>query len=344
MTLISSIKMKDRLDLPSLPAEQIAKRIGDLMNGGDYSAIVTLTSGAQVFGDFDYWFKQFSGTCDDAAQQGLFMPKKFEEYAPGARYAYKLLPIYLVFNSSVGHTNGSAYVMVIPAELVADIRALVWSEETLGGQCVKNIPNPYATIIYRNNVSVAEEAGLETGELIELALSREAVGKGINFVADEMIYADWEFLQRISSNASLTAGILGIGLSATRSPLQLAYNKLRQTIYTKIDDWLYTENPTADVCLRGVITLPAEEVITTLEGEECILSLCSNEKPVDQGSSFIPVLMKKKAISYPYEFFPFIESELTFYGEVKQIPMLIGKLQASRVLLARAIGYVAPRT
>lgn len=297
----------------SLDPNILKQGIKTLIDSGHRSVILSLIQGDILIGDFHYF---------DESQ---------------------LLPVPLIFNTREGKVFGLAHLVEVPPEYISGIRPLVWTDDSLSGLPVKWVPNPLATLICDHNLLVAEKYGLDLLGYAEMALPQSGVpATGIKFEKDELIYIDWEFFSRITGS-SLQVGLSGIGFSAERSLLGLAHDKLKIGLIERVQRWLHRKVSPGEYRIEGFLVTPIQEVTTQIEGEECIVVLCTGQKVYPPDQEFLPILLKKSSISYPVEFLPFLNSPLVFYGELKQIPVAIDDLRSERVMMARAIGYVAAR-
>jgi hypothetical protein len=86
--------------------------------------------------------------------------------------------------------------------------------------------------------------------------------------------------------------------------------------------------------------MPKEETIIEIEGKECILALCCENSEFNPNEKYLPVLMKKDSVSYPIKLLTKIRSKLTFYGQVKQIPIETKEIKTDAIFMARVIGYL----
>lgn len=330
-------KMKEKKQLPALGKKVVNATIRRLIESDCWSIIITLIGGEQIFGDFHYLPQLFSETGKEFEREDFFTPTKWKDKS----YALKLSPIEIIFNSPKGEIHGHANVMWIPESIIADIRPFVWSEKSTGRQSIKNIPNPYAEIIYRNNLDIAKKYNLQQTRCVECALSEAVIPEsGIQFKEDEIIYVDWEFFEHINSSLTVSVGASGSGVSACRTIHQLAFDKLKGGIIETILKILHIKEHINEVRISGYLIMPETEITTSIEGEDCLVGMCSESKTISTNSKFMPIIIKRKAISYPFEFLKYISSSLVFYGEMKQIPILIQNIKFDKAILVRIIGYV----
>lgn len=299
--------------LESLDPTLLEEAIKTLIDSGHRSVILSLIQGEILVGDFH----------------------------PSVDFQF--LPVALIFNTREGKVFGHAHVIQVPPDYVSGIRPLVWTRDSLSELPVKWIPNPLATLICDHNLLVAEKYGFDIWGYREMALPQSGVpSTGIEFEKDELIYVDWEFFSRIKGG-SLQVGVQYIGFSPERSLLALAHDKLRIGPIERLRRWFHRKVSPGEYRIEGFVVAPEHEVTTQIEGQECIVMLCTSRKvyPPDQES--LPVILKRGCISYPVEFFPFLNSRLVFYGELKQIPIAVDDIRSERALLARAIGYIPGR-
>jgi len=329
--------------LEPLSSEALQTSIKNVMNSDCWSVVLTFIDGDLLFGDLAYLPRVFSGTPEEAEKVNMWLPEKWRSVSSDWRCAYKLRPIFLVFNSKEGTKHGRAHEIVINDEIISGIRPLSWTEESVSSLTLKNVPNPIATLICEHNFRVAAKYDLHISEFIECALSESGIPPGgIEFKNDEIIYVDWEFFSHISGG-SLFAGAYGMGVSMQRSLYQLAHDKITNGVIEKIAKILPIGKPIETCRVSGFLVMPSQEITTIIEGGECKVVICSDKKCFPPEKTFIPVLLKKKSISYPPEFLRFLNSGLVFYGEIKQIPIEIDGAKSDVTLLARAIGYIATK-
>ena len=89
----------------------------------------------------------------------------------------------------------------------------------------------------------------------------------------------------------------------------------------------------SDIVLKGRLGQDRRIQTTTLEGNEWRVYYIENEK-------IIPILLNDKKLQYPHEYLKNIDSELTFYGELRQIPVTLESGQYNCCFQARAIAYL----
>lgn len=330
--------------LDTLDLQIIENSIKTIINSGNWSTILTLVDGELLFGDLHYLPRFFDGTPEEAEKAGLWIPDKGRSRSSEWRFAYQLRPVPLVFNSEEGTKHGRAREIIVRDGLISGIRPLPWTDESLSFQTLKNIPNPMASLICKHNIIVAAKYVLFVSELIECALDETAIPSGgIEFRIDEIIYADWEFFSRMTGR-SLSIGAYGVSVGLQRSLNELAKSKLTNGVVQKIERFLPGKRAITECRLEGFAVVPELEITTSIEGDEegdeCIVVVCADQRSLSSATKFAPVLMKRRSISYPIEFIPFLNAKLVFYGELKQIPIRIGNVQSNFALLARAIGYI----
>ena len=331
------------MDLKTLDSQLIESSIKSIINSDNWSVILTLNEGDLLFGDFNYRSIFFSGTPKEAKNSGLWIPDKWESLPPDSRCAYQIRPVCLAFNSKHGTIYGKYHHVEIKDKFISGIRPLFWTEESLSSLKLKNAPNPIASLVCEHNFKVVEKYGLYVAEIIECALPETGIPpNGISFAQDEIIYADWDFFSRLAGG-SLSAGAYGVSLSMERSLYQLVHDKIKDGIIekiSKITKFLLGRKLIGECRIQGFIVVPKKMITTSIEGEECIVVICSDQKSFNAKAKFMPVILKKKSISYPSEFLPFLNSRLVFYGEIKQVPIKINNKASNYALIARAIGYI----
>lgn len=273
--------------------------------------------------------------------------------------------ISLHYNAEKGRTFGTSYIVHIPYRLVADIRTIPLSEESIpqpqinideetfeifqriGAEslliskvAIKDYPNPLASIIYHHNSPIIRKHDLAVVAYTEKALSEDATPPdGIKFNEDFLLYADWDFFsQHISGSIEVSGsipGILQVAKVLSPSLHERAIDRLKGSVTQKVaalpsisEHWMH-----------GCILVEQKPQDTEIQGEKCIVITCASTDKRAPGDTF-PVLVKLKYLNYPREFLRYIVSDLTFYGELLPLPIeVLGKVHA-KTLLARAIGYI----
>jgi len=299
--------------LKALDPTLLEQVIKTLIDSGHRSVIVSLIQGDIIIGDFHL------------------------------SVDFSVFPVALIFNTREGKIFGHAHVIQVPPDYISGIRPLVWTRDSLSGLPVKWVPNPLASLICDHNLLVAEKYGFDTWGYKEMALPQSGVpATGIEFEEDEVIYVDWEFFSHIKGS-TLQVGIQYLRFSSGRSLLALAHDKLRVGPIERLRRSFHRKVSPGEYRIEGFLVAPKQEVTTRIEGQECIIMLCTSRKVYPPDEEFLPVILKTECISYPVEFIPFLKSPLVFYGELKRIPIAIEDIRSDRVLLARAIGYVRAR-
>lgn len=303
-----------------------------------YSLIITLLDGDLIFGDLRLLSRVVS-SIEEAETHGLFMPPQ-ELNIDDFCLAYKLTPVVLAFNSIEGTIHGRAHSIELPNDVIAQLTPLPWHAESLLGHGFKNAPNPLASVIFEHDQYVADKYGLKLSLFLEMAMPTETISKkGITFSSSELIYADWDFFSRTSSH-TLSIGIHGATFGMKNSIANLAYDKLNQGNLHSLRSRLSSSNPFQEIRIPGFFDVTDEQIQTELEGEACSVVMCSEFRNETAEYAKVPVLFKRRFVSYPMEFFPFINSKLIFFGELKQIPVTTETINCDYLLLARAIGYI----
>lgn len=338
--------LRDIMKLEPLNKEILKESIKECYRTGNLSVSITLIHGDLLFGDVHNMPTGFQGTQEEAAKEELWLPEKYKDEPPMMKFYYQLLPIRFMFNSKDGSVYGKAKMIEIPSELISGIKKLPWSEQSTSSRLIKNIPNPIATKICEHNTRIARKHGLEIREYMENALSKSAIPpEGIKFKGDnEIIYADWNYFSRLSK------GVVNVGFSSfvtinyrkEKSLTELIYDKIDSNAVKSIKKFLVGGDDDSEQQISGFIQAPnqKENTTTKMEGVECKVILCSDEKGLAQSSNITPVILKEDSIQYPPEMLSEINSKLIFFGESKQIPIGLKEVQSDQALLARAVAYV----
>jgi len=324
------------MELQAMPVDELEATIKDLLSSGERSVVVTLLRGDTLLADLRYLPRFFEGTAEEAEQHGLWMPPRARAQRPASRWAIQMFPLALTFNSESGTVAGSSYDASVPADVVAGIRAIPWARSLLGNDGFHNAPNPIASAVAEHNTAVAQRYELPVSEVMEFSLPTEGIPPdGIEFSDDELVYRDLDhFAHGAQLGVSFSAGAAGI----SRQPAirELIHSKLSEGVVESVGRFmrekLGASSGVSELRIVGRVEVPEDELTTWLEGEDCIVIYCCEER-----STRLPVILKRNSLSYPPELLSLISSPLVFYGERKQIPLG----DQSWVLLARAIGYIA---
>ncbi|MGI6154112.1 MAG: hypothetical protein ACOYJB_09845 [Christensenellaceae bacterium] len=326
------------MELHPMIADELEATVRQLLDSGERSVIVTLLRGDVLFGDLRYLPRFFDGTAEEAEQEGLWMPERARAQGPDFRWALRLLPLDLTFNSEAGTIAGQSYTVLVPAEVVADVRPIPWARALLGSDGFHNAPNPIASAVAAHNTDVAQRYGVQPSALFEFSLPTEDLPPdGIEFSNDELVYRDLDhFAHAAQLGVSFGAGVAG--LSRQPAIRELIHSKLSDGVVERVGRFVRekvgVQSGVSELRIVGRIEVPEDELTTQLEGEACIVVYCCDE---ESAATRLPVILKRNSLSYPPELLSLVASPLVFYGERKQIP--IGN--QSWVLLARAIGYIA---
>lgn len=248
-----------------------------------------------------------------------------------AKWAFSLEPLELIYNNAAGTVYGWAWILKVPEELVFDIEPLGWEEDLLS-QGVKNIPNPFAALIESHNQKVSASLNIEPAGYVECALATDRVAeRGIRFTRPEVIYADYSYFQRLSST-TFTLGLVGTGAEVRVGLSSIVLGALKSSTATNL------VLPSDVVREHGLIEVDPTGISTEFEGEDWDLFFLA--KPFPKMVEREPVLFKRKAVAYPREFWPYIQSSLTVIGERRQIPFSQGLERWDEIITARAVGFI----
>lgn len=317
-------------ELKALNQEELKESMLELIEIDDYSVILTLIDGEILFGDLSPDIRFFDTKPDEKEWY-------IKEEEDNSFFSVRLLPDILHFNDPKGEMYGSSFVINgLNIGIIASIKHVNWMEDLTP---LRWIPNPYASIICKNNLKVAKKYNLEVFTYFESSLPTNKISHGITFEYDEMIYTDWEFISHLSGGTKGSIGGAGIGINLGRNLENIAIDKLKNGPVEKIINFVFT-SPFNEGRVLGYLVMPEEEITTTIEGEECILTLCCENPEFNPQEKYMPVLLKKDSISYPKEFLPYLRSKLVFYGQVKQFPIDEQGIISEAVFMARAIGYL----
>ena len=330
------IKVKNSYLFKPLETEIINNTIARIGIGKNVSIEVVLLDGELIFGDLSWQtYENYIHLIpvndlpiDVCCSLEFSKPKNGWEIEDN---------ILLQFNSVNGKIYGDSNVIKIDKKFITGIRSF----SLLSDLSISNIPNPDAVSIYNNNVKIASKYALGISNYIEMALSEESIpSEGINFKDDEIIYTDWNFINRIAGGInSVGVSIYGLGASygKQKSLDDFAMQKLRCETYERIKHVL--KGKKKEYNFEGYLIVPQSIETTNIDGENCRLFICSTSSSLEDGN-WIPLLVKENCLNYPLEFLHRISSRLKFYGELKQIPVSISGENKSACILCRVIGFL----
>ncbi|MFH1141453.1 MAG: hypothetical protein V1724_07325 [Chloroflexota bacterium] len=271
----------------------------------------------------------------------------------------------LGFNTAKGKRYGDSHIVDIPIKLIADIQTIPLSEQStprvapdnpslaflrkLGMEDekyarlpVQDYPNPLAAIISEHNLQTAARHDFHISMYMENALSEDAIPQeGIIFDKDLLLYADWEFFShQISGALQVSSNIPLLGVSKDLRPsLETEVMRRLRNSWTDNIPMPKKSNGTREHLMQGRILVPQPPDNTNIEGENCIVVVCTSSGNKDEQEPH-PVLLKPKLLKYPLEFLDYIRSSLTFYGELLPVPLEISGKAHKQALLARAVAYL----
>ncbi|NQE45458.1 hypothetical protein C5S31_05500 [ANME-1 cluster archaeon GoMg2] len=323
-----------------LSEQERISAIVNFIETGYYSLAITLTTGDVLFGDQDF----------DLGFQYLPYSKKYRESEDKKPLKMSEKPIsdhiVLLFPDGSGTVHGHSYGVWIPVSWIAHIQGIVLLVKEGPERALRNSSNPLSKSIKEHNFEIIERLDLKWRDYIEEALSKEAIpGGGIIFDRFELIYADWEYFK------TRNGGIKSIGFSFViggsigweQSLYKFMMEKLHREKYTNL---LLEGHPeyNTEMKVRGIIREDSEKQDSYLEGVTgCVYELrISREDTNSARYESIPVLIQDRSLCYPREYLNHIESELTVYGVLQQIPIRLNERTYNFCLLARAIAFIPP--
>jgi len=310
-----------------LSKERIISKLKEILDSESWHISITLITGDFLIGDyFPNWEQKSKENIEK-----IWFPKCSQRQPEDFRFGLVFQNSFkIVFNSPKGTTHGHANLVDVPFEKIADIKKLSWVNPDIKEKGLKNIPNPLAKIINKCNARSAEKNSLEIFLYCEMALAREGIGdEGISFSEDELIYIDIDFFNNFQSSFAIGPMSFGSSIGAYALANTVLQNSILQRTLRAISGGLIEP-----LNLLGFLRLLGQERTTTLEGEECVVILCEME------DSLLPVFIKRKSLSYPFEYMDLIKTKLVFYGELKQIPINMENVRYDKVLFARAIAFL----
>jgi hypothetical protein len=315
--------------LEPLGTTRLHQRLRDIIDSRHWSLCVTLTTGDVLFGDF----YGLNVPIDNPHGFALHVPSYLDERSRSLGFAFRLEPFEIVYNDTDGAVHGGASVLVIPNDRVAAIETVWWDVVSRTG--FKNIPNPYASLVWNHNEAVAQRIGIDRGGIAEFALSTSHVTtEDIHFTNQQLLYADYAYFERLPST-SLSVGLFGAGAGVTAGIDSLVLSVLQGDFTGRV------RIPGTLQRHLGFIEPLPDDVNTEFEGAEWLLFVLSPPFPMTHRH---PVLFKRTAVSYPREFWPYIKSPLVVIGETMQIPLAYRGEVWTEAITARVIGFVPDAT
>jgi hypothetical protein len=315
--------------LEPLGTTRLHQRLRDIIDSRHWSLCVTLTTGDVLFGDF----YGLHVPIDNPHGFALHVPSYLDERSRSLGFAFRLEPFEIIYNDPEGSVHGSARVVGIPNDRVAAIETIWWNVASRTG--FKNLPNPYASLVWNHNEAVARKTGFALGGIAEFAMSTSHVTTdGIHFTKQQLLYADYAYFGRLPST-SLSVGLFGAGADVTAGIDSLVLSVLQGDLAGRV------RTPGALQRHMGFIEPLPEEVNTEFEGDTWLLFVLSPPFPMTHR---LPVLFKRTAVSYPREFWQYIESPLVVMGETMQIPLAYQNEAWTEAITARVIGFVSDET
>ena len=308
-----------------LSKQELHDTLRRIIDARNWRLCVTLTSGDLLFGDF---FANYTGA---AAPEGMtvHLPSFWDEGTRQLGFALSIEPFDIIYNADEGTVHGSALTLTIPESLVASVETVSW--DVLAETGFKNVPNPYATLIEAHNREVAERLGLTIHDYIECALATPHLSeRGIEFSREQVLYVDYEYFERLPSS-SWSVGGFGIAAEVGRGIQTLVLNALRRGFLARLHEYGLTR-------YEGYVQPATAEISTEIEGDEWLLFFVKTGFPTL--TEELPVLLKRRAISYPREFWPYIASALTVVGELREMPIAHAGRVWPEALAARAIAFL----
>lgn len=320
-----------RCKIDAMTSDQLRAAIKDILDAPDWTLRIILTSGDFLFGDYMPDYVPLAKR--EQTPNEVHFPRHWPmPQDPREGTAIWLREFNIVFNSKYGSVHGSAWTIQLTPDAVVSIERLPWSKSLLS-KGLKNIPNPYATLIETHNLSVARREGLVVRPYMECALAVDAVtSEGLEFESDELLYADYAYFERLSS-LTLTAGVFGAGVDLQVGVHTIVWQALAASLPARL---ALPNNLKRHV---GHLEAGPEDTTTEMEGEAWRVFFFTPAVPLFAPK--MPVLCKTSGVSYPREFWPYIKSTLVLLGEERQIPFAYEEERWYRLITARAIGYVA---
>jgi len=330
--------MAKNVILRRLEPNVLGRSIAELSKKGNTSVIITLVSGELVFGDLTLESQHQYLELIPQQDRNLKVREYIQHVKPKEGWPIRE-DLELNFNAPEGKIHGHGKIISIPKKLISEIRKIPWKNKELTNLPVKNYPNPFAKIIHDNNLSVSKRYNFEVCDFIECALSREGIPPtGIEFDKQELIYVDWDYFSKIKGGVT-QVGVGGASVGWQRSLQSFVITEMKKRVLARIQRFLAGNFP-RPVRLRGFVVVPKIVQKTKIEGEKCLLYVASTHKHGTRQGEWVPIIIKENSLRYPQEFFPRIASEMTFYGEEKQVPVRIDGNAVGKVLMIRAIGYL----
>ena len=313
----------------ALKTKDIYKIVKKIAESNNHSVIITLINGDILLGDLNLDMKHFDSP---PHEEEWWVARK----DLGGYLSVKLQPKGLYFNTEEGRKYSDSLMIKLKNNLISDIQHLNWKDL----EPVRWMPNPFAKMIFKNNVKVAKNWGLTIETYYEGGFSEKKLPPdGIKFTNEQLIYVDWDFMSKLSGGFCVSASRGGISAKFTRNAFKFALDKIKDGTIEKIQHYLPGSFPFEEGRISGYLVIPPEEINTEMEDEECMVALCCKEKTFNRKKPYVPLLLKKKSFRYPKEYLPYINSEIVFYGEVVEIPIYEQGISSEASLMVRGIAY-----
>lgn len=208
---------------------------------------------------------------------------------------------------------------------------------------LRNLPSQFSKGIMEHNMEIINKNDFNITEYIEKELLQsQKIKRGVKFQGYEIIYADWDYFSTINGGINnIGSSVLGVGGSVGwKKSLQDVFLKKIRNDNINFGKLFSNRNPyQTEVNIKGYIKEDKEEQDTEMEGDTWNVYYIEIENEKTKYKC-LPLLVKKSNWKYPPEFIPYIISILTFYGEIRQIPVSLTFDDFDFCLQARAIAHL----
>ena len=321
---------KKNIKFDILSDEDRIQSIANIMDN-DYSSVaVTLDTGEIIFGDIHHSVSHEYFKYTKTKNKDFLHEKPISD------------EIILLFPNGKGNIFGHSYGVWIPTKRISAIGGVKSFAESPQG-FLRNLPNPFSARIMEHNIEIIARNNYKNRDYMERALVKPASIKQISFQGYELIYADWDYLRTISggiNNIGLSFPFVGggsVGWKKSLKKVLMDKIKDKNVIFLKALSGKLPYDTEAKI--KGYLRVDGSVQDTEFEGIKWDVYYI---EIVDKNSKnqYLPLLLSKEKLSYPLEFLHLINSELIFYGELRQIPIALSFQKFDYCLQARAIVYL----
>jgi hypothetical protein len=202
---------------------------------------------------------------------------------------------------------------------------------------LRNLPKNHTSSIFQHNYTVIKGNRFTVSQYQEKALLNIGNVGPINLVGFELIHADFDFFSRRNgglNNLGISVWVTGASVGWKTELNSRIYKVLenRKNLRSKLSKWYRYRT---EIVLKGRIQLEINQD-TEMDGttwKVYTIRLSKNGKT-------LPLLLDETKLQYPKEYLLLINQELSFFGEMRQIPIKIDGVHFDNCLQVRAIAYL----